>query len=138
MPQIISLRAELLRAAIRAIGTDSICWPLIVRVKACDGSALTLHAFNEKEWLELSVDIPDDPEELSELSELEEDALEAADRQWRTSADLAARTGVEYTGHWRGAVASLIRRDLLERQKGTRKLRRTETSHERPADLPED
>lgn len=125
-----SPRGDLLRAAVAAFGADKIPWPLTVRVQGGNGVGASWR-FTEDEWRAM---LADEVGETGPLSELEEDALEGADRIWRTSADLAGRTGVEYTGHWRSAVAELVRRGFLERQRGTRRLRRTETPHERPED----
>ncbi len=125
-----SLREALLRAAIAALGANAIVFPILVRVKCRDGG-LVLHAFHQHEWEALSAA----SEGTSPLTELQEDCLEAAeDKQWRSSQDLAKATGVEYTGYWRSGVAELLRRGLLERQPGTKRLRRTGAPHARPTD----
>lgn len=129
-----SLRAEMLRAAVSMIGTDQIAWPLTVQL-VCPCGVAVQH-FTEEQWRALTEDDDttdaqaDSPGSVDDcerpLSEREEDALEAAaDRQWRSSMDLAARAGYEYDGTWRGSVKVLIDRALLERQRGTKRLRRT-------------
>jgi hypothetical protein len=57
------------------------------------------------------------------LSACASDALEAASGEWVTSQELSVRAGWPYGGRWRGVIAELVRRGLLERDRRTKRLR---------------
>jgi hypothetical protein len=72
--------------------------------------------------------VPECPAVLAPLSPTQEDALEAAaDGEWRSSIDLAGEAGWPYGGHWRGLIADLVRRGLMERDRRTKRLRRPQS-----------
>lgn len=75
--------------------------------------------------------VPDCPPVPAPLSACAQDALEAAaDGEWHTSIELAGEAGWPYSGRWRGVVAELVRRGLLERDRRTKRLRLAEhTGH---------